>query len=391
MLMQRSRNAVLLVSLFVSVAAQATNGILQVGNGMVAHGLGGAGLANAAEASAGMDNPALIALTGDAVAAGLSYFSPNRSYDVGGGYIDSESNRFYIPHAAYSTAIRRDLSWGVMAYAMGGMNTDYPANPAGLPYDSGVNLSGLIVAPSLAWRWTPKMSVGASLLLGYENLKMRNVFGITGDDTTTGYGVKLGFVGEVTNGIDLGFTIQPRMVMREVDYFCGALRGGFGFQGDCQVALPDIFGIGGKFTLGKNMTMVADVMQVQWSGMDVFDFFGWQDQTVYKLGMEWRQSPRLALRAGYNYGKSPIPQNRPGVVTMNTWFPAITEHHVTLGASYRMDDRTTLTAYGLHAFENDATDSAGVGTPLAALGGFPASRSKMNQNALGIGFNITLR
>ncbi|QLQ01512.1 MAG: outer membrane protein transport protein [Thiobacillus sp.] len=38
--------------------------------------------------------------------------------------------------------------------------------------------------------------------------------------------------------------------------------------------------------------------------------FGWKDQTIYKLGVNWGVNERLQLRAGYNYGKSPIPDDQ---------------------------------------------------------------------------------
>jgi hypothetical protein len=64
-----------------SSGAFATNGIIQAGNGMVAHGLGGAGLSNAGEASAGMDNPALISQTGSSVSVAWSIFMPDREFE----------------------------------------------------------------------------------------------------------------------------------------------------------------------------------------------------------------------------------------------------------------------------------------------------------------------
>ncbi|MCP4010344.1 MAG: hypothetical protein GY726_12640, partial [Proteobacteria bacterium] len=39
------------------MSASATNGILAYGNGVVAHGVGGAGVANAAEGMSAVDNP----------------------------------------------------------------------------------------------------------------------------------------------------------------------------------------------------------------------------------------------------------------------------------------------------------------------------------------------
>jgi len=106
-----------------SSGAFATNGIIQAGNGMVAHGLGGAGLSNAGEASAGMDNPALISQTGNSVSVAWSIFMPDREFErpaaAGGGTEVSDSKMFGIPQAAFSSKINDAMSWGIMAYAMG--------------------------------------------------------------------------------------------------------------------------------------------------------------------------------------------------------------------------------------------------------------------------------
>ena len=56
--------------------------------------------------------------------------------------------------------------------------------------------------------------------------------------------------------------------------------------------------------------------------------FNWQDVWVLALGSEWRTSDRWTLRAGYNYGENPVPDE-----TLTPLFPATTEHHLSVGAS----------------------------------------------------------
>jgi len=79
----------------------------------------------------------------------------------------------------------------------------------------------------------------------------------------------------------------------------------------------------------------------QWSDVDVFEFFGWDDQIVYKVGAEFRPSDKLALRAGFNYGESPIkggtilPATGMDAAFANYPFPAVSETHVTLGLGYQ--------------------------------------------------------
>lgn len=61
-----------------------------------------------------------------------------------------------------------------MAYALGGMNTNYRTGPFGGGEPEGVNLQGLIVAPTVSYAFNKKVTAGAALLVGYANLTGRN-------------------------------------------------------------------------------------------------------------------------------------------------------------------------------------------------------------------------
>ena len=65
----------------------------------------------------------------------------------------------------------------------------------------------------------------------------------------------------------------------------------------------------------------GDVERIQWTQVpmlrnDLFSTlrfgvaggkgFGWNDQTVWKLGASWDLTNEITLRAGYNYGRTPI-------------------------------------------------------------------------------------
>ncbi len=385
-------------------SAFATNGIIQAGNGIVAHGMGGAGLANAGEASAGADNPALISQTGDAVNVGWSMFMPERKFDttsaVGPACTvqKSDSTMFGIPQAAFTSKINDNMNWGVMAYAMGGMNTDYREGLApgmGQTTPQSVNLQGLIVAPTMSYAINSNVAVGASVLLAYESLTTRNLFGQgasgTFEDTSSGEGVKLGVDYKVTDGISIGAMLQPKMHMaHEMNAFKQFLSG-FGFTGKATLELPNEAGIGGKFAVGNNADIVADILYYDWTSVDVFKFFGWKSEPVFKVGGEIRPTDKWALRAGLNYGKSPI---QGGARTQNGSmdaafanypFPAISEWHITVGAGYKADKNMTVNAYYLYAPNHSETAT---GPSMTSGGTFPAgTRISMYQNAFGLDMN----
>jgi len=412
----KSKLAMAVAALTFSSGAFATNGIIQAGNGMVAHGFGGAGLSNAGEAAAGMDNPALISQTGDALSIGWSIFMPDRTVDSTGavgaaGTVDtSDSKTFSIPQIAFTSKIDDKMSWGIMAYALGGMNTDYrtglvpssPANPAtgqaaGNVAQS-VNLQGMIVAPTFSYAFSKDFTAGASLIIGYETLTTRNLFGLnpsgTNEGSATGFGVKLGADWKLNDGISVGAMLQPKLSMEEITYFKTFL-GGFGFTGDAALTLPAEAGLGAKFAVGKDVDIVADILYYQWSGVDVFKFFGWDDQIVYKVGAEFRTSDKLALRVGFNYGESPIKGgNRTENGSMdaafaNYPFPAISETHFTLGLGYKMDKNMTFNAYYLYSPE---TSQTATGSSMTPGGPFPAgTKISMSQNAFGLGINYAVK
>lgn len=378
-------------ALTVPMAAMATNGILPLGNGMVAHGFGGAGIANASETMSGVDNPALVSNTTNQWAVAASAFMPYRSADSGNtNYNESDSNFFIVPQGGYTSATNDKMSWGVLAYAMGGMNTDYPdaskfGHPSAVPL--GMNLSGLIVAPTFSYKMSSDSSLGVSLLLGYEKMETKGPGsgGFPGNesDTATGTGFKFGYHGKF-GATNVGAFYQTAIEMGETK-FCQSIFAGLKSAGhDCTLDLPDQYGVGITHRFNPNWMLVGDVMQVNWSNIDVFHHgFGWEDQTIYKVGAEYKLGEGRALRFGYNYGKSPIPSDKVG---LNLLAPAVTEKHYTVGYGMKMGSDAELNMYYAYVPETEQTGTAYSGSPPAVVGGATA-RLKMNQHALGVGYN----
>jgi long-chain fatty acid transport protein len=100
---------------------------------------------------------------------------------------------------------------------------------------------------------------------------------------------------------------------------------------------------------------------------------------VVKLGAEFKATKELAIRAGYNYGKMPLDADR---AFENIAFPAVSEHHVTLGAGYAVGALTV--------------NLAAVISPEAKIEGanpaqgIPGYETKMSQLAfdLGVGYKF---
>ena len=355
-------------------SAMATNGILPLGNGMVAHGVGGAGMANGAETMSAVDNPALTSKVSNQWSVGASLFNPNRSASVAGKYVESDTKYFIIPQGGWLTNANADIDWGVLVYALGGMNTDYPASLLGS--ESGADLQGIIIAPTMSHKIGGNSAFGISLLLGYETLETKGAFGGNNKDSATGYGFKFGFVSDVSPDTTIGLVYQTEITMDQMDKHCnsGILSGIKTAGYDCALSLPTQYGVGLKQKLSDQWKLVADILQVQWSSVDVFEHgFGWKDQTIFKIGGEYMMSTDMAIRFGFNHGDSPVQNNK---VSSNLAAPAVTEDHYTIGFTQKMGSNAELTGYYAYVPENEQKQT-----------GAENYKIKMNQHALGIGFN----
>lgn len=73
----------------------------------------------------------------------------------------------------------------------------------------------------------------------------------------------------------------------------------------------------------------------------------WKNTVVIRTGAEYDVSNAVVLRAGYAYGSNPVPSS-----TIFALFPAIVQHHATLGASVKLSNAFAINAAYEYAFKN---------------------------------------
>ena len=385
----------LLPLVFLSAASlQATDGYFDHGYGIKAKGMGGAGIAFAQDALAPATNPAGAVLIPDSVEIGVSLFRPDRGATSieSGAYLDANGDAsFLIPDFGYKTSLNPNLAFDLAIFGNGGMNTTYSVPVFGASPLT-MNLEQAFVAPTLAWK-SGDHAVGLSLILAHQRFKATGLegFGIAnpGTDTAFGAGARIGYAGKVNGWLAVGATYQSRIHNGRFDKYAGL----FAEQGDFDV--PSNLGVGLAAKASESLTIAADISRIRYSevaavgnpntafaggvlGADNGPGFGWRDVTVYKLGLAYAASPRLALRAGYNHTTQPITPNQ---TTFNVIAPGVVRDHATLGFTWKLTDRTELSGFYAHAFEETVR---GDGTPT---GGFDL---RMDQNSVGLSLNWLL-
>ena len=269
----------------------------------------------------------------------------------------------------------------------------------------GVDMMQLLVPISVAYKVNEDHTLGASLVLAETRFRAYGLeafhefdvnvgFPITSDpdhltgngfDYSYGAGVRLGWLGDfMDDRLTVGLTYASKAYMTKFDKY----RGLFAGQGDFDI--PENYGIGIAIKPLKNLVIAADIVRINYNdvkaignrgpgtsvpvpgndlsgaipsiledrltdndgasstelGNDEGMGFGWNNQTVYKLGVQYGVNKRLQVRAGYNYGKSPIPDDQ---VTFNLLAPATVEKHYSVGFTYRANDNLEVTGTYMYA------------------------------------------
>lgn len=415
----------------VSPVAHATDGYFPGGYGIKTEGMGGASIALPQDSIAAANNPAGMVMVGDRTDFGLIWFKPNRHAQITGndcsgfagpgctldGNYDGNGKRdFFIPSFGYNRMINENTSLGVSVFGNGGMNTQYNTNPFaifGSTTPFGVNLEQLFIAPTWSMKLNPTNAVGVALNLAYQRFSATGVppplkgssnnpaaVSDVGTDTSTGYGLRVGWTGEVTPTVTLGATYQTKTRMGKLDKYSGLFAEQGGFD------IPSKYGVGIAVKATPSTTVAFDIERINYSdvpsvgtplillpppfgigakfGASNGPGFGWQNITALKLGVSYAYDPTLTLRAGLNHCDQPIPNSQ---TLLNILAPGVVQDHLSFGATWKLANKSELTLAYIHAFKKTVNGSGSIpGTPAGApLGGGNANIS-MYQDSIGISY-----
>ena len=381
----------LLVSLMLAAGlasplAHATNGYFSDGYGIKAKGMAGVGIALPQDSLAAATNPAGMVMVGDRLDIGVDWFKPVRNTElssamgpISGSYSGNGDSSFLIPELGYNKSLDANSSVGVSVYGNGGMNTNYTdfnTRTGGMMFGQGnlgVDLSQLFIAPTYAVKVNANNAVGVSLNLAYQMFKadgIQNFAAYSSDpahlsnngyDSSTGWGVRIGWTGQVSPAVTLGATYQSKTKMSKFSKYAGLFAEQGGFD------IPSNFGVGIAAKVSDSTTVAADVQQIQYGdiksisntgnvqqplGSNGGPGFGWRNMTVVKLGLSHQYNNSLTVRAGYSNGRQPIPSTE---TMFNVLAPGVVQDHVTLGATWTLPNKSELSAAYMHAFKHTVT------------------------------------
>jgi long-chain fatty acid transport protein len=390
-----SNRGVLAAALLLTAApAAATNGMRMIGFGPVQDSMGGASVGAPLDSATIVTNPAGMSELGMRLDAAVTYFKPTVKYTAtwtpdGTNLFDAaqESNRAgsWIPTIGFIYPVNDKLSVGLGVVGVSGMGVDYDADL----YMSKLLTSymNLRVAPAVSYEILENLSVGVAVNLMYATMEW-DAMGAMGNPKRDsagafGYGATIGVTFKPVKPLTLGLAYETKSTFSDFEFDLGAIG-----TEKLEFDQPQVATVGASYQVIEPLLVAADVEWINWSavaGENQPKFtqttpatnpwnMNWSDQVVVKVGAQYAVTPELKVRAGYNYGKMPLDKDR---AFENLAFPAVAEHHVTLGAGYTVGGLTV--------------NLAGVYSPEAKISGgnmaqgITTYESKMSQVAVDLG------
>jgi len=374
-----------------AVPAQATDGYFLNGVGAKAKGMGGVAIALPQDALSVATNPAAATTMDKRVDFGVEIFVPDRGAEItgngaglNGSHNGNGANPFVLPEFGYVRKVSDNVAVALTINGNGGMNTDYEANPFasfGATGPAGVDLKQVFIAPTVAVEFAEGHSIGVSPVVLVQGFRAEGIQPFTvassdpanftnrGTDWSFGGGLRIGYLGELAPGVNVGAFYQSRIWDTKFDKYAGLFAQAGGFE------VPDSYGVGIGLEPVEGVKLGVDVKRIEYSnvqsvgnplaplfsgvpfGTNGGPGFGWRDITVFKVGGSVDVSENLTLRAGYGRSENPVPQSE---TFLNILAPGVVQDHFTLGATFGIGGGKELTVFGMRAPRNTAEGSGSI-------------------------------
>lgn len=374
-------------------------------------GMGSTGVAFPQDAIASAYNPAGINDLDDRLDIGAIYaytigkgkISLNFFPEVDDVYNGTKTKEILLAEIGLTKTLPYHLSAGLAIYNQDYVKTTYTkplpifgTSKAGLEYIHEV------IAPALSWQFHPCHSIGLCANIhiqrfkvkGLENLDRSLVAAFPGYVTNRGYeyssgvGLKLGWLGQLSSSLTLGATYQPKTTMRRFHKYKS-------FFPDKGIAdIPSAYSLGVAWRPLDCLALTCDVEWVQWRDVRAYrngaaenpilnrlgtkngSGFGFRNQILYCFGCQLDLNECWTLRAGFRHSRSIVKSSSTSVnlLTLET-----IEDYISLGATYWLGSQEISFFYA-HGFENPIYGTK----PLSLLVGSGFVDIKQERDAFGL-------
>lgn len=282
---------------------------------------------------------------------------------LGGGDGGDAGDWAFVPNAYFAYRLTPQVSLGVGLSSPFGLKTEYDSDWIGRYQAIKSELKTVNINPSMAYKVSNELSVGAGLSLQRIEAELTNLTGVglakvEGDDY--GWGFNLGALWQVTPQTRLGLSYRS-----EIDY---TLEGDASFSGmpvlngdiTADTTMPDSASLSLFQKIGPHLDLLADITWTGWSDFDKLAIYrtngsllsntpeNWENILRYSLGLTWHMNDKLSLRGGIAYDEAPVSD-----VDRTPRIPDGARTWVALGGQYRLSKQGMVDFGYAHLFVND--------------------------------------
>lgn len=267
-----------------------------------------------------------------------------------------------------------EVSAGLILYNRNYQKTTF-SQPSVLLGTSNLGLEYLneTISNCYAVKFCERHSLGLSVNYQVERLKVNGIENFKpisispdnltnrGYDYSTGWGVTLGYRGEIMDGLYVGATYQPETRMTRMNKYKGFLakRG--------RLNIPMKIGAGISYRVLPCLVVAFDVEFIEWSkiaalhnpllddgllqplGSKNGPGFGFRNQWYYRVGADWQITECLSVRAGFRHANTPIRKSQTAV---NMLTLDLVEDFATGGVTYCINCNHEISAVFAWGFEH---------------------------------------
>lgn len=370
--------------------------------------MGGATMANKAEAASLAANPALITeLDGTQAQAGITVVTANATTTVAGQSRDLKRDVWYLPNFYLTHKVSDDVSLGLGGFSRYGLGGEYKNYASwlgsGLAYQ--VKLDTFSFTPTIAVKASDELSVAMGLEAMVISFEQKSVllapaigavpskqYQISGSGISWGGNFSLLYKPEWAEKWALGALYRSK-VKQNLD---GRIRTngwalGTIMDADAKgsIALPDSLSAGISFRPTEKWTFETGIVGTFWSAYDqilieykdnetaptIHNQKKYKDTIRVNVGAEYQVNQNWAVRAGYVFDQSPVNDS-----AMDTLVPVDDRHIANVGLGYQTDTWSVDASYS-HIFSTPLN-----GTSNTQSGSIPMRYSNGKSDMFGLTF-----
>ncbi len=340
------------------------------------------------EPSAMFFNPAAISdLEGTQVSVGSSFLLTHFSIEGKNPYTgetmrkEADDRLFTLPHAYITHKLSDDFQIGLGIFSKFGLGLTMDDDWFGRYNNVEVDILTMTVAPTISWKISDSVSVGAALNLQCMDVALKQkipatklnpsltspALDITQDlessEISTGVGASIGITWDATEDLHLGASYTSRVkhdIDGDVSYYKSPMLAAAPVFKDttasAELTTPDEVIIAATYDVTDRLTLGAAVTYTAWSVFDgltiEYDSLAavgapevsleknWKDTVRFAFGGSYQLNDAWVLRASYTYDDSPLNKSHPDYLV-----PAHDRHIFAVGAGWTKNDWTVDMSY----------------------------------------------